>query len=154
MGKMNLGRIAVGGLAAGVVMFFGDYLVHSVLLKGFWSEAMAMIGRKAGESDMSGMPYFVAYDLCKGIGAAWLYAAIRPRFGAGIKTALLAGLAVWALTVPIPLGGIIPMQWFGRRMALAWALYEIVPTLVAAVAAGFLYKEGESAAPAPAPAKP
>ncbi|HSE60477.1 MAG TPA: hypothetical protein VLA99_17380 [Nitrospiraceae bacterium] len=31
------------------------------------------------------------------LSALWLYAAIRPRFGAGPKTALYAGLGVWVL---------------------------------------------------------
>jgi hypothetical protein len=33
-----------------------------------------------------------------GILAVWTYAAIRPRFNAGPKTALCAGLAVWAMS--------------------------------------------------------
>ena len=32
-----------------------------------------------------------------GLFAGWLYAAIRPRYGAGPKTALCAGLFVWFL---------------------------------------------------------
>lgn len=30
--------------------------------------------------------------------AVWIYAAIRPRFGPGPRTAAIAGLAVWAVT--------------------------------------------------------
>lgn len=146
MGNINVRRVLIGGLVAGIIMFVGDGVVHGVLLKQYWVEAMAALGRKAAEGDQAGMPYFAAYDLCKGLGAAGLYAAMRPRFGAGLKTAVMAGLATWALTVPIPLCGMLPMHWFGRRMALAWALYAVVPMIVGAIAAGFLYKEGDEAA--------
>ena len=37
----------------------------------------------------------LAFAFLCGIAAVWLYAAIRPRFGAGLKTALIAGIAVW-----------------------------------------------------------
>src|SRR5207249_3963498 len=40
---------------------------------------------------------FLAWGFLVGIFAVWLYAAIRPRYGAGPKTALCAGAAVWGL---------------------------------------------------------
>ena len=38
---------------------------------------------------------FVFFAFLLGIVTVWLYAAIRPRFGAGAKTAVIAGLFVW-----------------------------------------------------------
>ena len=32
-----------------------------------------------------------------GIASVWLYAAIRPRYGAGAGTAIMAGVAVWVM---------------------------------------------------------
>ena len=40
---------------------------------------------------------FLAWGFLVGIFAVWLYAAIRPRYGAGPKTALCAGAAVWGI---------------------------------------------------------
>ena len=38
---------------------------------------------------------FVLLAFVLGIATIWLYAAIRPRFGAGAGTAVIAGVAVW-----------------------------------------------------------
>src|SRR3989442_8580647 len=43
------------------------------------------------------IPYFVVLDFVAGIFLVWLYAAIRPRFGAGPATPAKAGLAAWFL---------------------------------------------------------
>jgi hypothetical protein len=40
---------------------------------------------------------YVIMDFVIGILLVWLYAAIRPRFGPGPKTAMYAGLFVWAV---------------------------------------------------------
>ena len=52
----------------------------------------------------------------QGIATLCLYAAIRPRFGAGPKTATIAGSSVWFLT-----------GW----MHLLWALFRGVPVTLA-----------------------
>jgi hypothetical protein len=36
-------------------------------------------------------------NLATGIWTMWLYAAIRPRYGPGPKTAAMAGLALWVI---------------------------------------------------------
>jgi hypothetical protein len=41
---------------------------------------------------------WVTYDFLCGIVLLWLYASIRPRYGAGAKTAVIAGLALWFIT--------------------------------------------------------
>ncbi len=41
------------------------------------------------------IPWFVVLDFLYGIFLVWIYAAIRPRFGAGPGTAVKAGLISW-----------------------------------------------------------
>ncbi len=50
-----------------------------------------------------------------GIAAVWLYAAIRPRYGAGAGTAVRAGLAAWffsylLMTVAMTNMGLLPFS--------------------------------------------
>jgi hypothetical protein len=42
---------------------------------------------------------FVLWGFLVGIFAVWLYAAIRPRYGDGPKTALCAGAVVWVWAI-------------------------------------------------------
>ena len=145
--KMNWMRVLIGGVVAGVLMFFADGLIHSQLLKHHWEQVMASMGRK-DEDSPGAMIFFALHDLTKGIAVAWLYAAIRKHFGAGPKTAVLAGLAVWAIMFVIPFIAEVPIHIYSRHMLLAWTIYELVATAAGGLVAGALYKEGSSAAPA------
>ncbi len=140
MKEINVGRVVLGGVVAGVIMFIGDGVIHGSLLVQEWGRAMAALGR-ARTDGSGGFPYFATYDLLKGVGAIWIYAAIRPRFGPGVRTATLAGLVTWFLTVPVPLLGLIPMHYFGRRLPALWSVYAIVPMVIAAVVGAWLYRE-------------
>jgi hypothetical protein len=146
MTKINTGRVVLGGVVAGIIMFFGDGILHETLLGERWAQVMAGLGRSKGHGS-EGMPYFAAYDLLKGLAAVWTYAAIRPRFGAGARTALFAGAITWLLTIPVPLLGLIPMNFFGRRLPALWSIYGIIPMLIAAIVGAWLYREEGSPAP-------
>lgn len=147
MGRINVGRLVLGGVAAGIICFIGDGVVHGVLLKDWWANVMAALGRNVADPGGTHPVYFLAYDLAKALVAMWIYVGIRPRFGPGPRTAVIAAVTAWLLVIPIPLLGLIPMQWFGRRFALAWTLYGLVPMVFALVVGAWLYREE----PAPAP---
>ena len=151
MSKINVGRLMLGGVAAGVVMFLADGFIHEVLLHQLWIDTMTAAGRSIAEDESHrarDMAFFAVHELLKGVAIAWVYAAIRTRFGAGAKTAAVAGLAVWAIMFPLPLIAEIPTGFYGPRMVAMWSLCEIVPTVVGGLVAGFLYKEGAAASAA------
>src|SRR3989475_9918343 len=100
LGKINWGRVVVGGLLAGVVLNIVDYLTYGVWLKADMAAAMTGLGKSPAAMD-SAIPLWVALDFVSGIGLLWVYAAIRPRFGAGGKTAVIAGLAGWVFGRPL-----------------------------------------------------
>lgn len=86
MSKINVGRLILGGLAAGVVMFLADGFIHEALLHQLWIDTMAAAGRSVAEGASHrarDMAFFAAHELLKGLALAWIYAAIRTRFGAG-----------------------------------------------------------------------
>src|SRR5947207_1624980 len=93
MGKINVGRVLLGGLVAGVVLNIGEWLLNGVLLK----EAMKADFDRLHLTD-PGTPFIakaVTITFLLGIVLVYLYAAIRSRFGAGVKTAICAGLIAW-----------------------------------------------------------
>jgi len=94
-------------------------------------------------SPAANVPFLVGATFLIGFVAVWLYAAIRPRFGPGPKTAVYAGLAVWALShiwsaVYLANGfpGIIPV-------GLAWipAIWGLFEATLGTLAGAALYKE-------------
>ena len=142
MGRINLKRVVIGGILAGVIFFIGDGIVHGALLSGRWAAQMAALGKSGGgDIGQRGFAYFLCYDLLKGWLAVALYAAMRPRFGAGPTTALLAGLLVWALVIPVPMIGLLPMEFFSAGLVILWAVYALVPMILGTVAGAWLYRE-------------
>src|SRR5438445_13857854 len=96
MGKINWGKVVVGGLLAGVVLNVVDWLAYGVWLKPDLAAAMQALGKNPAAMD-SGVVVWVLLDFVYGIGLVWGYAAIRPRVGVGPKRAGIAGVGVWFL---------------------------------------------------------
>src|SRR2546430_6136906 len=115
MGKINWGRVVVGGLLAGVVLNIVDSVFFGVIMKQEIAAAMQALGRQPGAMD-SLVPLFVVLDFVTGIGLLWVYAAIRPRFGAGAKTAVIAGVVVWVFVGLLHALGEAPMGLFPQEM--------------------------------------
>lgn len=140
MGKINIGRLILGGVVAGIVVDILGYLADGVWLAPVWNHQMKELGRASFSS--SQIIGFNALGLATGIALIWIYAAIRPRFGAGVKTAVFAGLAVWVVGVVIPN---LSFMWvtglFGRRLALHTTAAGLIEIVAAAIAGAALYKE-------------
>src|SRR5207245_9650677 len=91
MGRINWSRVILGGLLAGLVLNVVDYIYYGVVMKQDMAAAMQALGKQPIPDSIIWV--FVVWDFVMGIGLVWLYAAIRPRFGAGVKTAVIAGPA-------------------------------------------------------------
>ena len=94
MGKINMMKVLAGGLIAGVVLNAIDYVVFNMALKDQMAAAMTALGKSAAPTT-SQILWYVFLDFVAGVFLVWLYAAVRPRFGAGPATAAKAGLAAW-----------------------------------------------------------
>lgn len=139
MGKINLGKVIAGGLLAGVVLNVTDYVLQGIILAPDWAAVMTAAGKSA---DMSAqIPYYVTFDFILGILLVKLYAMIRPRFGAGVKTAVIAGLMGWALACLIPTLFQWPSGMLPQKLLVMPLIVAFVSQPVATVAGAWLYKE-------------
>jgi hypothetical protein len=140
MNKINFGRVIIGGLLAGVVINLGEFIFQGVLFGEENNQAMAALGKPPVDPRM--VLWFVLFGFGLGITLVWLYAAIRPRLGPGVQTAICAALAVWGLAYLYPNLFFIILDLFPRRLVVlgtVWGLFEIA---IAGVAGAWLYKEG------------
>jgi hypothetical protein len=139
---MNPVRILIGGLIAGLIMNGSEAALHAGVLG---DETGSLYEKfRIGIPDTAGnllLLIFATFVL--GIVAVWLYAAMRPRYGAGPRTALIAGVTVWLLShlwsgVYLGAGytGIITarLAW----IPVAWGLLEAP---LATMAGAAFYKE-------------
>jgi len=80
MRTINWGRVLLGGLLAGIVVNVFEYVTNGVVLASDWNAVMQNLGRQMPKS---AVVIFVLMGFLVGITAVWLYAAARPRYGAG-----------------------------------------------------------------------
>jgi hypothetical protein len=140
MSKINLGRVILGGLAAGIVLAILESIVEGVFLAGQWGVAMKALGKPEAMS----VKQIVAYNVLSlgiGIVAVWLYAAMRPRFGPGPKTALLAGFTLWLAAYAIPSAPLAFQHIFPLGLELIDIAIGLAVVLIATVAGACVYKE-------------
>lgn len=139
MGNINWSKVLLGGVVAGVVFLALDFL--GIMLMGFDMEAWAA----AHSLVQPPVWVFIAWDIVLGIMVVWLYAAIRPRFGAGTRTAAITAAFVW-LFFTVMWGGLTAMGLFEHGDFLKMAAWGVVQVFAATFAGAWLYKEGEGGA--------
>src|SRR5262249_1985810 len=89
MGRINWARVVVGGLVAAVILFVAGFIIHGAVLGSDW-----MAWQQAGHMPLAlshgeAVVIWVILSLVNGITGVWIYAGIRPRYGAGATTALI-----------------------------------------------------------------
>lgn len=141
MNRIDEKRWLLSTLAAGALL-----LVASFLLRGpLGNEITVGVSTAAGSPDeaMQWVGYVAAHLVIGGV-IAWMYAAIRPRYGAGAGTAARAGFAAWFLIVLTP-GMMTLILQAGTGVStgpLFWVIMGSLPLYVAtALLAGWVYTE-------------
>lgn len=136
---MNGGRVLLGGLVAGVlVLASGVLLGHGVLGEEY---VRAFSSHRAAPAGAAVIAKNTAIRLGIGFVAVFLYAAIRPRFGAGPRTALIAAVTVWLLAY-LPYAATLVdfgiLTGWRTPVSLAWTLAEIS---IGSLAGAAIYRE-------------
>ena|SRR5687767_6525201 len=136
---MNAKRVILGGLLAGLVLNIGETILNIPVVGAQMDAALQTLGLPK----MSGATIGLFVLMCFGLGilCTWLYAAIRPRFGAGPRTAVIAGIVVWLLVsvwvnVASAAMGTFPFRLLA--IVMAWQLVEIP---LATMAGAYVYRE-------------
>ena len=143
MAHTNRIRVILGGLLAGVVINIVEYITNGVVLKQAWGAAMQALGKSAALT-AGAIVIFNIWGFLLGIAAIWLYAAIRPRYGAGPTTAVRAGLFAWAVAVFLSNLGNFSLGLFPVRLLLITTIVALIEVVAATVAGAWLYKEKEA----------
>lgn len=140
MGQIEWKRVLFGGIVAGLIMDVVDWFFNGIVLGPWWREVMTGLGHPVYETGPR-IAFFVLLGMAYGLLAVWFYASVRPRYGAGPKTALIAGLGVWLLGNVLPTMIWVPMGLFPKRLLALAMLVGLVGIMTATLVGSWLYQE-------------
>ncbi|HVF47348.1 MAG TPA: hypothetical protein VNA17_07270 [Pyrinomonadaceae bacterium] len=142
MTKINWVRFFLGGLIATVLLFLSDGLLHENVFRTYWEAVYRDLGTKPpAEGHSLDLVYFFIFEMGRGFGAMLVYVLMRPFYGAGPKTAVLAAIATWlALSVAGP-AEFIPLRFYSNSLWIGVAAVQLVTSIIAAMAGAAIYKD-------------
>ena len=139
MNNINYGRVILGGLVAGLILNIGEYLLNEVVFAAQMREFFERLRIPPPGGTFIATAVGITFLL--GIVIVWLYAMIRPRFGPGPKTAIIAAFVAWFCIYFYC--GILNATLFSLPatfvlMGMVWGIIEYG---LAAIAGAWLYRE-------------
>lgn len=142
MSTMNRRRVVVGGLVAGGILVLLDLLVSPPAIRAYVaahphavSPVLAASGNAARVAVVA-----AAKDVLWGFAIVWCYAAIRPRFGPGPRTATYAAVLAWVIALPMyVLNYAFGIASFGFTCIVG--VTALLSFLIAGYVGGMLYRE-------------
>ncbi len=139
--EVNTRRVALGAVAGGVVWSIWSMVVNAVILSARYTEAQnsGMLLRQP-RYPLFLVYWFITIFLLAYV-VAWFYASVRATRGAGPGTALTVGLLVgFAAGFPVNLS-MATWSPLSRSFPLWWMIDLWIGAILAALVAGWLYKE-------------
>lgn len=141
MPKLNWNRIIIGGLVAAIICFLTDGFFHERVVGADWDAVYAALGAREPTESVGSMLYFGIFELGRGFISILLYALMRQPFKPGPKTAVLAGIVAWlAFSVTGP-AQFIPLGFYSHALWVKVGAFQLVTSIVAAIAGAALYKD-------------
>ena len=141
MSSINTGKVIAGGLLAGVVLNVLDFANNALVVGADFTANATRLGLDPATLQApAAIATWVVIDFLFGILLVWTYAAIRPRFGAGPKTAVLAALipfiGISLILFGLTQGGLFTTALYVKQTVIAFFIVSI-----ASVAGAWTYKE-------------
>ncbi len=134
--KLNWSRVLGSGLVAGIAWILLGSVVTALLGKHF----AALPNNHLGNPTPGFILLNVVVDLLEGVSIIWLYAVLRPLYGPGVRTAVVAALAWWFI---ISLGDATWCSFglFPPRTVIPLMIGTLPALVLATLAGARFYKE-------------
>ena len=138
MRGINVGKMLLAGLAAGICYNIVNWLGHGLILRLTASESMVELNNAPS---LGTVVQLWAIWIVYGLVVAWLYAVMRPRFKTLQLTSFVAAVTVWLVGIVVPALPNAVMGFASLGMVLSDLLVGLVDLIAAGFVAGLIYRE-------------
>jgi hypothetical protein len=140
--KINISRVLIGGILAGVVVSVVTGVANTFFLKNdFLNWAADMEGHLHPPTQGVQASLWVVMALLDGLVSVWIYAGLRTSLGAGARTALLSGFLVWIVGRFCVALDMIGLGVFPLRLLVGQSILGLLAILPGSVIGAWLYRE-------------
>ncbi len=146
MQKMNCTRLLIGALVVAIIAFLTDGYFHESVVRADWKAVFDGIRATPPEHSNTSFAYFAVFEIGRGLLTMLVYVTLRPFYKPGPKTAAMAGLISWfafSLTGPAQF---IPLGLYSNMLWIKVGAFQLVTSIVAAIAGAALYKDSATQA--------
>jgi hypothetical protein len=138
MGKINATRVILGGLLAGLIINLSEFVLNSYVIADEMTALTQRLNLPAVGTNQ--IAIFLQLTFVLGIIMIFMYAGLRPRFGAGAKTAVIAAVTLWLVGMfPATVDTIMGVTT--ANLLVVVAIWSLVEMIVAGIAGAWVYKE-------------
>jgi hypothetical protein len=135
---MNLSRLLLIGLVAGLFFVVSGMMVSSALFGAEMVKNLKSLGSPVHAGDLLS---HIGLRLLSGMLCAWLYVLVRPRFGAGPRTAVVAGLTAWLALYPYCVPLMVKTGVLSAETAWITSAWGAIEHVLATLAGARVYRE-------------
>ena len=140
MTGINTGKVITGGLVAGVVFNVLDFAINLALADEFTANLTRLGLDPAVQNSPAVMATWILVDFILGIITVFTYAAIRPRFGPGPRTAIYAGLVPFT-AVCAAIFGFSQLGFFTSALLGKYVALGLITVSLGSIAGAWTYRE-------------
>jgi hypothetical protein len=139
MQGINVGKWVIGGLIAGMLV----WLIEGAASVFYMDEMQRALQEHNLSMDMSLTMFLLSIlvSLIVGFALVFFYAAARPRFGPGPKTAVIVAVALWVGGYLLNLLGYRMIGLFPAGMLVLWGAIGLVEMILAGILGAWIYRE-------------
>lgn len=135
---VNSGKFVAGGLVASVVANLLDYVFQGILLRPDFEVLQQRLNLDPQVAN-NPVPWIVV-DFVLGFLLIITYVGFRPRWGPGPKTAIFAGVVIFA-SIAAMMGALAAIGIFPTNTYLKSSALMLVTITCASLAGAFVYRE-------------
>lgn len=136
--KINVKSVITSGLIAGLIISLSAITMVPVV-----GNEMDLVLESRSLPPLSNMAmlYFVVLSFINGIALILLYALVKERLGAGVRTAVIVSVAFWFITYFLSNASLIAYGFMQVRLTIIGTVWGLGELLLAGIAGSKLYKE-------------
>lgn len=139
MHGINLNRLLVGGFVVGVLFWLLEAASSMIYLDDMRVALQAhnLVLQMKSSTWLASLAGFLMF----GLTLVFMYVAMRPRFGPGPKTAIVAAVTLWLGGYVTSLIGYDQIALYPRSLLYLWGVVGLLQLIIGSLVGAWIYRE-------------